>query len=211
MVVVDQLAPIGTLAIAVARSRGMAVAYLPGLAMRRIAGLSGGRPRQTPVTRMSSPMPHAPCPTPFAGSGRTGRPPSNSASWLATTRTSPPSRPGWPTAYTTHCSTSIQPWNACWASTLAYLARSKGQSRSHTESDLRSFVAWFQGRALDPRDARRTHNELYLRWMQEVARYKALDAVTPPLRGHGLLPDPCLRRCPSELACRVRPSAEGAE
>lgn len=42
LVVVDQLASIGALAIAVARSAGIAVAYLPGLAMRRIADLYPG-------------------------------------------------------------------------------------------------------------------------------------------------------------------------
>lgn len=42
LVVVDQLASIGALAIAVARARGLAVAYLPGLAMRRIADLYPG-------------------------------------------------------------------------------------------------------------------------------------------------------------------------
>jgi transposase len=42
LVVVDQLASIGALAIAVARSRGIMVAYLPGLAMRRIADLYPG-------------------------------------------------------------------------------------------------------------------------------------------------------------------------
>jgi transposase len=42
LVVVDQLASIGALAIAVARSRGIAVSYLPGLAMRRIADLYPG-------------------------------------------------------------------------------------------------------------------------------------------------------------------------
>ncbi len=39
LVVVDQLASIGALAIAVARARAIAVAYLPGLSMRRIADL----------------------------------------------------------------------------------------------------------------------------------------------------------------------------
>lgn len=42
LVVVDQLASIGALAIAVVRSRGIAVGYLPGLAMRRIADLYPG-------------------------------------------------------------------------------------------------------------------------------------------------------------------------
>lgn len=42
LVVVDQLASIGALAIAVAHARGITVAYLPGLAMRRIADLYPG-------------------------------------------------------------------------------------------------------------------------------------------------------------------------
>lgn len=42
LVVVDQLASIGALAIAVARARNIDVAYLPGLAMRRIADLYPG-------------------------------------------------------------------------------------------------------------------------------------------------------------------------
>src|SRR3546814_14534444 len=56
--------------------------------------------------------------------------------------------------------------------TLAYLACFKGQSRVHAESDLRAFTSWCQSRDLDPLEARRPHIELYLRWMQEVARYK---------------------------------------
>src|SRR5690348_8388259 len=39
LVVVDQPASIGALAIAVARSMGIEIGYLPGLAMRRIADL----------------------------------------------------------------------------------------------------------------------------------------------------------------------------
>ena len=54
----------------------------------------------------------------------------------------------------------------------AYLARFKGQSRIHTESDLRGFVDWCQTRGLDPLEATRPHIELYLRWMQEVRRFK---------------------------------------
>jgi len=42
LVVVDQLASIGALAVAVARSRGVTVGYLPGLSMRRIADLYPG-------------------------------------------------------------------------------------------------------------------------------------------------------------------------
>jgi integrase len=54
----------------------------------------------------------------------------------------------------------------------AYLARFKGSSREHTESDLRSFLTWCAERDLDPLAARRPHLELYIRWMQEVRRFK---------------------------------------
>ena len=43
LVVVDQPASIGALAVAVARELGVEVAYLPGLAMRRIADLHPGQ------------------------------------------------------------------------------------------------------------------------------------------------------------------------
>jgi hypothetical protein len=39
----------------------------------------------------------------------------------------------------------------------AYLARFKGSSREHTESDLRSYLAWCAERGLDPLAARRPH------------------------------------------------------
>ena len=54
----------------------------------------------------------------------------------------------------------------------AYLARFKGSSRDHTESDLRCYLAWCADRGLDPLAARRPHLELYLRWMQEIRRFK---------------------------------------
>jgi integrase/recombinase XerD len=50
----------------------------------------------------------------------------------------------------------------------AYLARFKGSSREHTESDLRCYLAWSAERGLDPMAARRPHLELYIRWMQEI-------------------------------------------
>jgi hypothetical protein len=54
----------------------------------------------------------------------------------------------------------------------AYLARFKGTSREHTESDLRCYLAWCAERGLDPLAARRPHLELYIRWMQEIRRFK---------------------------------------
>jgi integrase/recombinase XerD len=54
----------------------------------------------------------------------------------------------------------------------AYLARFKGQSRVHTESDLRSYLIWCELRGLDPLAATRPHCELYVRWLQEVRQYR---------------------------------------
>ncbi len=54
----------------------------------------------------------------------------------------------------------------------AYLARFMGSSREHTESDLRCFLAWCAGRGLGPLGARRPRLELYIRWMQEIRRFK---------------------------------------
>src|SRR3954468_2562354 len=51
----------------------------------------------------------------------------------------------------------------------AYLARFKGQSRVHTESDLRAYLTWCSSHSLDPLTAQRPHLELYIRWMQETA------------------------------------------
>ena len=54
----------------------------------------------------------------------------------------------------------------------AYLARFKGTSRAHTDSDLRCFLTWCAERGLDPLAARRRHLELYIRWMQEIRRFR---------------------------------------
>ena len=54
----------------------------------------------------------------------------------------------------------------------AYLARFKGASRDHADSDLRCYPAWCAERGLDASLARRPHLELYLLWMQEVRRFK---------------------------------------
>jgi integrase/recombinase XerD len=54
----------------------------------------------------------------------------------------------------------------------AFLARYMGSSRDHAHSDLRCFLAWCAERGLDPLAASRVHLELYIRWMQEVRRFK---------------------------------------
>jgi integrase/recombinase XerD len=54
-----------------------------------------------------------------------------------------------------------------------YLARYRGETRRHAESDLRAYLIWCTGRGLDPLTARRPHVEPYVRWMQEDRRYAA--------------------------------------
>jgi hypothetical protein len=54
----------------------------------------------------------------------------------------------------------------------AYLARYTGSSRDHAHLDLRCFLSWCAERDLDPLAASRVHLELYIRWMQEVRRFK---------------------------------------
>src|SRR5689334_13988536 len=61
----------------------------------------------------------------------------------------------------------------------AYLARFKGSSREHTESDLRCYLTWCAGRRLDPLAAQRPHLELYIRRMQE----KSAGSSPPPCPG----------------------------
>ena len=66
----------------------------------------------------------------------------------------------------------------------AYLARFKGSSREHTESDLRCYLAWCMEHGLDPLTARRPHLELYIWWMQEVRRFKPSHRLPAFLRGN---------------------------
>jgi integrase/recombinase XerD len=54
----------------------------------------------------------------------------------------------------------------------AYLASFTGSSRDHAHSDLRCFLSWCAERGLDPLVASRAQLELYIRWMQEVRRFK---------------------------------------
>ncbi len=50
----------------------------------------------------------------------------------------------------------------------AYLARYRGQTRVHTESDLRAYLVWCRERGVEPLSASRAQIELYVRWMQEI-------------------------------------------
>jgi integrase/recombinase XerD len=55
---------------------------------------------------------------------------------------------------------------------VAHLSRYRGTSRQHTESDLRVFFEWCRERQLPPLAAQRHDLELYLRWLQDVRRFK---------------------------------------
>jgi len=55
---------------------------------------------------------------------------------------------------------------------VAHLSRYRGTSREHTESDLQIFITWCPDRQLTPLNAQRNDLELYLRWMQDVRRFK---------------------------------------
>lgn len=54
----------------------------------------------------------------------------------------------------------------------AYLARFKGTSRMHTESDLRIYLGWCADRGIGPLEAQRVDVELHVRWSQEVRRFR---------------------------------------
>jgi integrase/recombinase XerD len=54
----------------------------------------------------------------------------------------------------------------------AYLGGYTGISRRHTESDLRLFFAWCTDQNLAPLTAQRAQIERYVRWMQEIRRFK---------------------------------------
>ncbi|MEK8106519.1 tyrosine-type recombinase/integrase [Micromonospora sp. M12] len=52
------------------------------------------------------------------------------------------------------------------------LGRYRGQTRVHTESDLRVFLRWCSDHGLDPLTAARVDIERYVRWLQDVRRYQ---------------------------------------
>jgi site-specific recombinase XerD len=56
----------------------------------------------------------------------------------------------------------------CPRTSVAY----RGETRPHTESDLRVFLRWCTDQGLDPLAAVRVDIERYLRWLQDVRRYQ---------------------------------------
>src|SRR5262245_64222245 len=58
------------------------------------------------------------------------------------------------------------------AAVSAYLGRYRGQTRLHTESDLRVYLRWCTDQDLEPLAAVRVDIERYVRWLQDVRRYQ---------------------------------------
>jgi integrase/recombinase XerD len=58
------------------------------------------------------------------------------------------------------------------AAVSAYLGRYRGQTRLHTESDLRVFLRWCADHGVDPLVAVRADVERYVRWLQDVRRFQ---------------------------------------
>ena len=87
----------------------------------------------------------------------------------------------------------------------ACLARFKGSSREHTESDLRCYLHWCAEHGLVPLAAKRPHLELYIRWMQEVRRFKPSTVSRRFSRDGRVLPDLRPGRHLGALTRRARP------
>ena len=58
------------------------------------------------------------------------------------------------------------------AALAAHLGRYRGASRVHTASDLHVYLRWCAERDIQVLAARRADVELYVRWLQEVRRFK---------------------------------------
>jgi site-specific recombinase XerD len=58
------------------------------------------------------------------------------------------------------------------AAVAAYLGRYRGQTRLHTDSDLRIFLRWCGEHGLRPPAVVRTDIERYVRWLQDTRRFQ---------------------------------------
>ncbi|WP_203905046.1 tyrosine-type recombinase/integrase [Virgisporangium aliadipatigenens] len=58
------------------------------------------------------------------------------------------------------------------AAVAAYLGRYRGQTRLHTESDLRIYLRWCTDHGIDVMAAVRVDIERYVRWLQDVRRFQ---------------------------------------
>jgi hypothetical protein len=114
LVVVDQPASVGTLAVAVARASGCEVAYLPGLSMRRLADCHPGTGKTDArdayvIADAARTMPHLLHSIDPAEGVRAEL----TMVW-ATTTTSPRTPPAPPTGCAACSPRSIRPWNVSW-------------------------------------------------------------------------------------------------
>ena len=89
----------------------------------------------------------------------------------------------------------------------AYLARFKGSSREHTESDLRCFLTWCAGHALDPLGAWRPHLGVVHPVDAGDPPVQVVHCLPPLLCGGRVLPDLRDRRPAGALTRRARPPA----
>jgi hypothetical protein len=90
------------------------------------------------------------------------------------------------------------------------LGRYRGATRQHTKSDLRIFLSWCSDQELDPLAAKRADIEQYLRWLQDMHCYPALDGLAALGGRDRLLPRVRYRPGPAALAGRLRPPAARA-
>jgi hypothetical protein len=100
------------------------------------------------------------------------------------------------------------------ASTSASAARCVLVSFTQTacrcsKSDLRCYLAWFAERGLDPLAAQRPHLELYIRWMQEIRRFKPSTVSRRFSVVAGFYPDLRHRRHPGAFTLRTCPPSLG--
>ncbi len=87
----------------------------------------------------------------------------------------------------------------------AYLARFKGQSRVHAESDLRSYLTWCTDHDLPPLAAKRGACRALRAVDAGRPAVQVLDRLAPGLDRGRLLPHLCHRRTPRALTSRPRP------
>ena len=87
----------------------------------------------------------------------------------------------------------------------AYLARFKGTSRDHTNSDLRCYLAWCTERGLDPFPGPAPASGVVHPVVAAGPPVQALNGLTALLRHGRVLPDLRHRRRTGALTGRVRP------
>jgi hypothetical protein len=127
LVIVDQPASIGALPLTVARDADCKVAYLPGLAMRRIADLYPGEAKTDAkgaavIADAARTMP------PHLALGGTARRSNRRTDSAASTRTSRPRRPAPTTGHAACSPSSTRRWTVC--SALGWTSRSSPAARA---------------------------------------------------------------------------------